>query len=146
MSTVLVCLVIVTTGRRRRRPLEPTDVPVDVQSPWHAPRATLRMNVVIALVAIILAWLAVGDRALVPSLVLAITITSLRRPTLWTLAGWLMTTASFALVIAIFVARAPAPGFGWPGAFERAHPFAVLGVVLIAVGNAARSRRSTAPS
>ena len=43
---------------------------------------------------------------------------------------------SFGLVAAFYVARqvvsAPAPGFGWPSAFERAHDLALLGVVLVA--------------
>ena len=58
--------------------------------------------------------------------------------------------ASMALVGGFYVARqvisSPAPGFGWPGAFERAHDLALLAIVLVAADALVAALRPRMPS
>jgi hypothetical protein len=81
-------------------------------------------------------------------LTLPATVVALRRPALRRIPA-IGAVTCFGLVAAYYVVRlvvsAPAAGFGWTSAFERAHPIALLGVVLIAADAlvaALRRRRS----
>jgi arabinofuranan 3-O-arabinosyltransferase len=137
-GSVVACLVLlVVPGRPRSRTRAPSaassEEPAFVGLALTGPRVTWRTALVAAAATALIAVLVLPPwTALVvgPVTALALTVPRLRRlPAIGAL-------TCLALVGAFYVARQvisePAPGFGWPSAFERAHVPALLAVVLVA--------------
>lgn len=142
-AVAALCLALVLVAARRPDPVEPP-APAALADTDPAPPRPWRPTLVLAAGAGLIALLVASPPAALVLAVAAVALGRLHRgSTIVAVAGLASTAAAFGLVVTGQRRHRWPADFDWPTHFERSHDLAILGVLLVVLAVAGRTRRST---